>query len=97
MTPKNQILRVIFNLKTSCFEFTPDFSTNVNDNFKIDITFKNKKISSSICNTKIKKIKIKIPKPKLWSIEQPNLYSFVFTLISKKNKYLNQMKNHMLL
>ena len=29
----------------------------VNDNFKIDITFKNKKISSSICNTKIKKIK----------------------------------------
>ena len=86
---------IVPNLKTSCFEFTPDFSKNVNDNFKIDITFKNKKISSSICNTKIKKIKIKIPKPKLWSIEQPNLYNFVFTLISKKNnKNLDKVNSY---
>ena len=46
---------IVPNLKTSCFEFSPQFSTNVNDNFKVDISFKNKKISSSTFSTNLKK------------------------------------------
>ena len=88
-------ITIVPNLKTSSFEFSPNYSGNLHKNIQIEIRFKNKKLSSSVHSTKLKKIKIKIPKPKLWSIEQPNLYDLVFTLISEKNnKTLDKVKSY---
>lgn len=77
------------NLKTSEFVFIPDYSSKSHGNLKIDTFFKNKKISSSIIPTINKKFSIKIKNPKLWSIGQPNLYDFTFTLLNK-----NQSSTH---
>ena len=77
---------IVPNLKSSSFELTPNYSFNFDGILALDITFKNKKISSNTFSTKDKKIKVKIKNPKLWSIEKPNLYDFTIKLKSKDQK-----------
>ena len=77
---------IVPNVKSSSFELTPSYSSNFDGILALDITFKNKKISSNTFSTKDKKIKVKIKNPKLWSIEKPNLYDFTIKLKSKDQK-----------
>ena len=82
------------NLKSSSFIFIPEYSRNLSCNLKIDVTFNNKKIISTIQPTSSKKFSIKISKPKLWSIGKPNLYNFTFTLLNKDKKILDVVKSY---
>ena len=77
---------IVPNLKSSSFELTPNYSFNFDGILAIDVSFKNKKISTNTFSTKDKKLKVKIKNPKLWSIEQPNLYDFTIKLKSKDQK-----------
>ena len=77
---------IVPNVKSSSFELTPSYSSNFDGILALDITFKNKKISSNTFSTKDKKLKVKIKNPKLWSIEKPNLYDFTIKLKSKDQK-----------
>ncbi len=72
------------NVRSSSFIFLPEYSYKINGNLKVEISFNNKKIKSSIIPTSKNKFAIKIPKPKLWSIGKPNLYNFIFTLMDKE-------------
>ena len=72
------------NVRSSSFIFLPEYSYKITGNLKVEISFNNKKIKSSIIPTSKNKFAIKIPKPKLWSIGKPNLYNFTFTLMDKK-------------
>ena len=82
------------NFKSSSFIFIPEYSRNLSCNLKIDVTFNNKKIISTIQPTSSKKFSIKISKPKLWSIGKPNLYNFTFTLLNKDKKILDVVKSY---
>ena len=72
------------NVQSSSFIFLPEYSYKINGKLKVEISFNNKKIKSSIIPTSKNKFAIKIPKPKLWSIGKPNLYNFIFTLMDKE-------------
>ena len=72
------------NVQSSSFIFLPEYSNKISGNLKVEISFNNKKIKSSIIPTSKNKFAIKIPKPKLWSIGKPNLYNFIFTLMDKE-------------
>ena len=72
------------NVRSSCFIFIPEYSHKISGNLKVEIYFNNKKIKSSIIPTSRNKFAVKIIKPKLWSIEKPNLYNFIFTLMDKE-------------
>ena len=72
------------NVRSSSFIFLPEYSYKINGKLKVEISFNNKKIKSSIIPTSKNKFAIKIPKPKLWSIGKPNLYNFIFTLMDKE-------------
>ena len=72
------------NVRSSSFIFLPEYSYKITGNLKVEISFNNKKIKSSIIPTSKNKFAIKIPKPKLWSIGKPNLYNFIFTLMDKE-------------
>ena len=72
------------NVRSSSFIFVPEYSYKITGNLKVEISFNNKKIKSSIIPTSKNKFAIKIPKPKLWSIGKPNLYNFIFTLMDKE-------------
>ena len=72
------------NVQSSSFIFLPEYSNKISGNLKVEISFNNKKIKSSIIPTSRNKFAIKIPKPKLWSIGKPNLYNFIFTLMDKE-------------
>ena len=72
------------NVRSSSFIFLPEYSYKVTGNLKVEISFNNKKIKSSIIPTSKNKFAIKITKPKLWSIGKPNLYNFIFTLMDKE-------------
>ncbi len=82
------------NFKLSSFIFIPEYSRNLSCNLKIDVTFNNKKIISTIQPTSSKKFSIKISKPKLWSIGKPNLYNFTFTLLNKDKKILDVVESY---
>lgn len=77
---------IVPNVKSSSFELTPAYSYNFDGILTIDVSFKNKKISTNTFSTKDKKLKVKIKNPKLWSIEKPNLYNFTIKLKSKDQK-----------
>ena len=72
------------NVRSSSFIFIPEYSHKISGNLKVEIYFNNKKIKSSIIPTSRNKFAVKITKPKLWSIEKPNLYNFIFTLMDKE-------------
>ena len=82
------------NVKSSSFVFLPEYASNINGQLKVDISFKSKKISSTLLPTKNKKFSIKINKAKMWSIGKPNLYDFTFTLLNKDNKVCDVVKSY---
>ena len=56
---------IVPNVKSSRFEFTPNYSANFDGNLTVDVSFNNKKISTNVFSTKDKKFNIKIKNPKL--------------------------------
>jgi beta-galactosidase/beta-glucuronidase len=87
-------VNIVPKVNSSEFLITPSFKRlNKEKKLKIEILFNKKLVLSSLKIASSKTIRCKIKTPKLWSIEKPNLYKILFSVILN-NKIIDKVESY---